>query len=613
MPAFYGNEQVRRVREAVDLVQLVSEYTAVRKSGANFTCCCLFHAERTPSMYIYPADHSYHCFGCQAHGDAIDLLMQRDRLTFSEAVEALAKRAGIVLVPQNGSGEDGRERQVQQRRLKAFAYAVKHYEELLWGEAGQPALAYLRGRGLRDETLREFGLGWAPGRGSLVRAARERHADPEIFVELNLAKRSEDGHLFDVFRERITFPIHDRSGNPIAISARLLPENEARAKAEGRSPGGKYINSTDTPLYHKGATVYNLHRALKQVHERKRLIVMEGPTDVMAAWQAGERACTAVLGTALTPEHAQVLGRASSGASLIVLFDGDRAGQANSIKAAKTFLASGFPALIAVLPDELDPGELLAEGVGGPDGLKRFEEVLAGAKPELTHLLHTLAPVPHRMPRQEMLAAVRDLAQAIAAIPDATARALARREADTYLGVDLESVALPKTAQAKVAAAADAAVSETKSGPPPPAIDALLHLLVVHPELRPLAADRHGIEPSLLEAPWNAVLATMLAQPDLAAGALRDLAPDDAVRTRLAWYQAHGLLARRPPIEQPVEALESLARTLHRESVQRQLDQLNAESNHTAQIGDHARAAALAREAVELARRINRATDTRAQ
>ncbi|MFM2092871.1 MAG: hypothetical protein RLZZ127_3360, partial [Planctomycetota bacterium] len=410
MAAFYGEEQVRRVREAADIVQLVSEYTPVRKSGANFACCCLFHQERSPSMYLYPHDNSYHCFGCGAHGDVIRLVMEKERLPFVEALEALARRAAIKLEPQAGTGGHAQDRGERDRHLKAMEFACRFYEERLWSPEGAEALAYLRGRGLRDDCLKAFRIGWAPGGSALVEEARRRRADPRVLVPLDLAVER-DGRLRDRFYERVTFPICDRLGLPIAFSARLLPEAERRAKEEGRGVG-KYINSTDTPLYHKGKAVFNLHQARQGVKDAGFLAVMEGPTDVMAAWQAGLTSCVAVLGTALTPEHAKVLGQTTAGARLVLLFDGDRAGQTNALKAVRTCLAAGVSCSVATLPDELDPSELLTEEAGA-GGVARLREVLDRARDGLGHLLRGTVPSPYSMPRDQLAAAARGLADAI--------------------------------------------------------------------------------------------------------------------------------------------------------------------------------------------------------
>jgi len=244
---------------------------------------------------------------------------------------------------------------------------------------------------------RRFRLGWAPGRNRLIEAARRERLDDRLLAELDLAM-DRNGRLADRFFERLLFPICDRFGQPLAFSGRLLPQAERRAKEEGRGVG-KYVNSTETPIYSKGKVVFNLHRARGFCREAGRMLVMEGPTDVMAADQAGVGECTAVLGTAMTPDHARQLGNAMAGrGSVVLLFDGDSAGQANSLKAIRTCLSVGVSSRVAVMPEGQDPAELL--GTGARSG---FEAVLEGARVDVDHLLKTLAPRPHTLDQRERL------------------------------------------------------------------------------------------------------------------------------------------------------------------------------------------------------------------
>ncbi len=284
MSGFIGDDQVRKVKDAVDIVQLMGEYAPLRKSGRMFACCCPFHQERSPSCYVYPDDQHYYCFGCGARGDAISLVKEKENLTFGEAVELLARRAGIQLVYEKGGG--GMPRGERDVLLAAFQFATRFYERVLWeAPEAAPARDYLLSRKLTREVCERFRVGWAPGAGQLVSAARRQDIDPALLARLDLAVERDRG-LSDRFYERVTFPICDRFGNPVAFSARLLPAAERAAKEAGRGVG-KYVNNTDTPLYHKGSTVFNLHRARIAARDAGRLIVMEGPTDVMAADQAG--------------------------------------------------------------------------------------------------------------------------------------------------------------------------------------------------------------------------------------------------------------------------------------------------------------------------------------
>ncbi len=511
-----GEDQVRRVKEATDIVQVMSEYAAVRKSGKNFVCCCPFHQERSPSCYIYTEDPSYYCFGCKAHGDAISLVQKKENVSFVDAVEILARRAGITLVLQEGPAGNRGERDAL---VAAAAFATSFYERCLWeAPEAADARAYLESRRLGRASCERFRLGWSLGRGSLVDAARRKGLDLALLAKLDLTV-DRDGRLTDRFYERVMFPICDRFGNPIAFSGRLLPAAEKAAKEAGRGVG-KYVNNTDTPLYQKGHIVFNLHRARTAARDAGRLIVMEGPTDVMAADQAGYAECVAVLGTALTPEHARQLNSVVGDGRLILLLDGDRAGQTNALKGIRTCLAVGAPVKVAILPDELDPAELLAAGdTVTPEAKATFERVLAGARSDVDHLLRTVAPRPYDLDREALVAAVDEVLGSVRPMPDEEQRRLAAHEVAEWFNVprDRMEKRLAEGPAPRAPAAPPAEDAPPAEIPLPKldnAQDRILQLLVARPTLRPIAADEHGLEPSHVPPPWDTLLGHLLMQPE---------------------------------------------------------------------------------------------------
>jgi DNA primase len=523
MAGFVGEDQVRLIKSRIDLVQLMGEYTPLRKSGANFSGCCAFHQERTPSMYVYPDQQTYHCFGCGAHGDAISLLREKERVDFSDALELLAKRAGVTITYQNqGKGQFAQHAKGERDELMAAVeFAVSYYERVLWeAPDGAPGREYLASRGMSQAVCKRFRLGWAPGSGMLVDEARRKGVAMSALIKTDLAV-DRSGRIADRFWERVMFPICDRFGGPIAFSGRLLPAAERKAKEEGRGVG-KYINNTDTPLYHKGHAVFNLHRARLASRDKNRLIVMEGPTDVMAADDAGFSECVAVLGTALTSEHARQLGNlVGNQGRLVILLDGDRAGQANSIKAVRTCLAVGVPVRVAVLPDELDPAELLSEHADREQGRARLEAVLAGGRTDIDHLLRALAPRPYDLDSRARLTVTDQVLEAIRAMPDIELRALHLRDVADYFGIErtrlerrlLAVAAKAPPAQAGEAAAQDAAGSsaaQTDLLPLTPAQDLALHVLTRCPELRTHASDGLALEPSHFPEIWRDLASHLL-------------------------------------------------------------------------------------------------------
>jgi len=605
MPGFIGEEQVRRVKERIDLVQLMGEYTPMRKSGATFTGCCPFHGERTPSMFVYPDSQTYHCYGCGAHGDAITLIREKERLEFSDAIEMLAKRAGIVLTMD---ARDTARRSERERLLPLVEMATAVYERCLWESPGAAeARAYLASRRLSEEVCRRFRLGWAPGRDQLVTEARARGYSADLLMAADLAVER-NGRPSDRFYERVTFPIHDRFGNPVAFSARLLPAAERAAKEAGRGVG-KYVNNTDTPLYHKGSVVFNLHRARTAVRGKGRIIVMEGPTDVMAADQAGYVECVAVLGTALTPEHAKQLGNlVGNEGRVILLLDGDRAGQANGLKAVRTCMSVGVPVRVALLPEELDPAELLAEGGSHGDGKGIFERVLAESRGDLDHLLRALAPRPYELDNQSRLAVADEVMAAISAIPDTALRELHRRDVAEYFGIDRELLSGRTTAAARQAAAPAAASQAAISAIPllPPSDDAILHILTKCPQLRSHAADDLELEPSWFPPPWSALAYALLQEgsDSTTVLALPEVESHQTVHQAAYRWVNTELAERRPAIGDARGCLDQFISRLHLRHMQDQMLRLSRALEEASSHGEPGQMALLAGERIALERRM---------
>jgi DNA primase len=612
MPGFIGEDQVRLIKSRIDLVQLMGEYTPLRKSGGNFAGCCAFHQERTPSMYVYPDQQTYHCFGCGAHGDAISLVREKERVDFADAVEMLARRVGVTIAYQNqGKGQYAQHAKGERDELlAAMEFAVKFYERVLWEDAaGAEARDYLAGRGLSEAACKRFRLGWAPGRGQLVDEARRKGVSPQLLLKIDLAVDRE-GRPADRFWERVTFPICDRFGNPIAFSARLLPAAERKAKEEGRGVG-KYVNNTDTPLYHKGNAVFNLHRARTASRDRNRLIVMEGPTDVMAADEAGFTECVAVLGTALTADHARQLGNlVGNQGRLIILLDGDRAGQANSIKAVRTCLSVGVPVRVAVLPDELDPAELLG-GSERERGRQVMEQVLAGGRADIDHLLRALAPRPYELDSRAKLVITDQVLEALRPMPDPELRALHLRDVADYFGIDRVRLerrlngADAKPVPAARAEDAPAVPAEVQVAALAPAQDLALHVLMRCPELRTHAGDDLGLEPSHFPAPWNELAGYLLLESGAdihALAALETVQRHRALHAAAFRWASTDLAERVPAVSDPRSDLGDAVRELRGALLKDQLHRLGRDLAEAEKARDFGRLAALNAERLGLTR-----------
>ncbi len=539
MGGFIGEEQLRRVREAVDLVDVLGDYTTLQRAGGQFRGLCPFHQERTPSFYAYPDDQHYHCYGCGAHGDVITLIREKENLEFVDAVELLARRAGIQLEYED-RGKQHLRRGRRQSLSEVMERATAFYERMLWEhESGAEARAYLAERGLDPAVCREFRLGWAPGRGRLVAAARRAGIAIADLGELDLAVERQ-GRWADRFFERLIFPICDRFGHPVAFSGRLLPAAQRAAKEAGRSVG-KYINSTETPLFKKGEVVFNLHRARRICRQAGRLIVMEGPTDVMAAAQAQTGECVAVLGTALTERHARQMGTIAGDGRIFLLFDGDAAGRTTSIKTAGLMLGCGVPCRVALLPSGADPAELL--GGGGEEGRRAFAEVLQQARPEMQFLLEELAPRPHELDPRGQLAIVDRLLAHLRGIEDRDLRLGYLQEVADYLGLDAARLQarLEEGGRRSSGRERDRGRNDTAEPPLPPPVADALRCLIRHPELRAEAFDELGCEPALFPLPWRTLIEYIVCQPDADPGSLSLCEP--AVREPLLALAVHRLSA----------------------------------------------------------------------
>jgi DNA primase len=415
------------LRGRVSLPGLVGRRVKLIRRGREHAGLCPFHHEKTPSFYVVDDKNFFHCFGCGAHGDAIGFVMRADNLDFLEAVEKLAGEAGLA-VPQ-ATPEERERAQRQKTLLETLEAAAAFYEARLWAPAGGRARNYLHERGLDDETIRRFRLGWAPGpredgdRQALRRGLAGDFPEP-LLVEAGLLHRPEDSEPFDYFRDRILFPIGDRAGRVIAFGGRTIGDAQP-----------KYLNSPDTPLFEKGHVLYgwSAARAAPAAAQGagsgpgsasgRNAIVTEGYMDVIGLHRAGFTSAVAPLGTALTEFQLHELWRL--GPEPILCFDGDMAGQraaARALRRALPLLQPGYSLRFAQLPAGEDPDSLLRDA-----GHAAFDQVLAAARP-LSRMLWELqfgaGPVDTPERRADL---ERRLTEAVALIADRTVQGEYRR------------------------------------------------------------------------------------------------------------------------------------------------------------------------------------------
>lgn len=367
-------EDLEAVRERTDIVKLVSGYLTLKKSGHDsFSGLCPFHTEKTPSFSVSPSKGVFYCFGCGAGGDAIKFLREVEHLDFAEAVERLAKEAGVTLRYEGDTPAERRAASRKQALHRANEEAFDLFQRmLLEGREAEEARAYLTSRGFDRDAWVEFGVGYAPGYPDFLLRRLSKRLSSEILVEAGLAIRDNEGNVRDRFRGRVTFPVHDLSGRAVGIGARVLPG--------GRDEGPKYMNSPETPVYRKGEVLYNLNRAKAAVARSGEVFLVEGYTDVIAMARAGVENAVATCGTALGEGHFRLASRFAQ--RMVLAFDSDEAG-ARAAERAYAFLET-FPVqpVVLILPEGLDPADFVRKH--GGDALR---ELAAGAKPLVEYMI----------------------------------------------------------------------------------------------------------------------------------------------------------------------------------------------------------------------------------
>ncbi len=377
MPQF-SEQFIQQVAQSTDIVDLVSEVVALTKRGKEYVGLCPFHDDHSPSMYVSPAKQIYKCFACGAGGGVYQFVMEQEKLSFPEAVRALAERANIPLPAERTSEPRG---QSKNDLIRACTFAARFYRKQLFSPSGSDVLEYARGRGLSDKSIERFGLGYAPEAwDALLKAAGEAGLPAELLVAAGLAARRDDGGFYDRFRNRLMFPILDLQGRVIAFGGRALSDEQK----------AKYLNSPETSIYDKSSQLYALNWARQGIVSRNRAVVVEGYLDALIPLQEGLDNVVATLGTSLTERHVRLLARFAGEAVLV--FDADTAGAAASERALELFLAQKLDVRVAAVPAGKDPCDYcLAEGGeallrladDAPDAIeyvwRRRREALVGA------------------------------------------------------------------------------------------------------------------------------------------------------------------------------------------------------------------------------------------
>jgi DNA primase len=350
---------IDEIRARADIEEVVGEQIPLKRAGKDFRALCPFHQEKTPSFYVVPAKGLFHCFGCGTSGDVFTFLMMRGGLSFQDAARELGARFGVE-VPEPRIAQAGED--PHRALYEAVAFADDFFRRsLLEGDAGARARKYLAGRGIPDAAIQRFGIGYAPGGWRVLREAAHRHGmEDDLLVAAGLVKESERGdEPYDRFRDRIIFPIAELGGRVVAFGGRVLE------KAEGAP---KYLNSPETPIYHKGGLLYGLNWSRHSIRREGAALLVEGYMDYVSLAARGVENVVAGLGTALTEAQANLLARYTGKA--LLLYDSDPAGMRATFRTADALLRASVHPLVVTLPDGDDPDSLVRRG--GADALRPF-------------------------------------------------------------------------------------------------------------------------------------------------------------------------------------------------------------------------------------------------
>lgn len=598
-----SDEDVARVRDATDIVALVSETTPLRQKGRLFWGLCPFHGEKTASFKVDPSTQLWHCFGCGLGGDAFGFVMRTQNLDFPDVVRLLAERARIEIVEEGGAGVPmGR----KERLVAASGAAAEYFHKQLASSkepGAETARRYLASRGFGSEVAKRWSIGYAPGgRGALASWLSAQGFTRDEAVDANLAMIGDRGETKDRFFNRVMFPIADLQGRVIAFGGRVIGDGHP-----------KYLNSSDTPIFHKSANMYAIDRAKSAIVSTGTAVVVEGYTDVIALHEAGVTNVVATLGTALTARHVKLLARFAK--RIVYLFDGDEAGMRAADRAAE-FLdftstpeagSSRLDLLVAVIPDGMDPADFVA--ARGADGIKA---VIEGAEPLLRFVIdrrleaHDLASPEGRMRALDDAAAVIASIRGSILAQDYANYVAGRLQTDYATVAAVAKGARPAFDGRAAKAAGEEASDAPKTRHAPAGAHAkieaeLARQLAAAPELREQVRDLLTIEGALTDVSLGSVVRSIVEAGDATGRALyetvaaRDREAGEALSTCLVDGLDPSTAVERFP-----ETLGRLTQfALRREFARLQSQMRDAESSKESELYDE-----LFRKAAEVQRRM---------
>lgn len=398
-----------QILDATRIEDVVGDFVTLKRAGSGLVACCPFHNEKTPSFHVTPAKGIFKCFGCGKGGDAVSFLMEHEHLSYPEALRYLAKKYHIEIVEEELTAEEIQKRQKNESLFLVTEFAHKFFVSQMDTQEGRSvALAYYRSRGLEDETVRRFGLGWAPsGRRTLTDAALAAGYKEEFLIEAGFTLKADDGTLYDRFRERVMFPIHNIAGRVIAFSGRTL-------KTDNKA---KYVNSPESEIYIKSRALLGIYHARTEIARRDKCYLVEGNLDVITMQQLGVSNVVASCGTSLTVEQIRLISRFTK--NLTIMYDGDKAGIKAALRGIDMVLAEGMNVRVVLLPEGEDP-----DSFGRSHTLEQVQQYIESNETDFVSFKIDLSLEEAQGDPYRKSALINGIADSIAHIPDPVQRSV---------------------------------------------------------------------------------------------------------------------------------------------------------------------------------------------
>ncbi|OQX94751.1 DNA primase [candidate division KSB1 bacterium 4572_119] len=418
MTGSFSRDKIDEVREATDIVDLISNYLTLKKAGKSFVGLCPFHTDSSPSFHVNPNNQLYYCFGCQKGGNVFNFLMEVEKMSFREALEFLAEKANI---PLPSSQADNALEKEKEGLYHVNRWAANFFYKNLFTPKGKLGLQYIKDRSISDEMIKKFGLGYSlPGWDSLVNQARHDSISLELLTKSGLIIKKSGDKYYDRFRGRFMIPVSNLYKKVIGFGGRIIVADEKQPK---------YINSPESPIYHKGSVLFGLYQSRQKIRELDQAIFVEGYTDLISLFQAGIKNVVATSGTALTPNQAKLIRRFSE--NIILLYDADNAGSMAAMRGADIFLDENLEVSIVTLPRGDDPDSYVHKY-----GKEKFKALLEHGFSLIQFKINTLTKQYDRQTNSGKTKIINNLLTSIARIKNSLKQNLAIKEVAEYFSLD---------------------------------------------------------------------------------------------------------------------------------------------------------------------------------